>query len=87
MSRTSSPLTKRDGLDWPHNFIKETIALIERIEEWPRMYATIDGELRAGRLKGFPFLFVYQVSNDHVEILSVSHAMRDDAIWRERMSQ
>jgi toxin ParE1/3/4 len=77
--------TEHPGLG--QTFIEKTEALVERIGEWPRMYATIDGELRAARIKRFPYLFVYEVLDDRVQILCVSHAMRDDAVWRLRMTR
>jgi plasmid stabilization system protein ParE len=60
------------------------------IETHPRRYARVEfadvqGDVRRLLLRRFPYLVVYQVFDDEIVVLAVSHASRDQAYWTSRI--
>lgn len=61
-----------------------------KIEANPRRYpkvefAEVQGDVRRQLLGRFPYLVIYQVFDDEIIVLAVSHASRDTAFWTSRI--
>lgn len=66
-------------------FMKELDHAIEQIssnpDRWPiHLYGT-----RRYLLRRFPYLLVFRVKNDAVEVLACQHGRRRPGYWRDRM--
>jgi hypothetical protein len=50
----------------------------------PEMFGVVWQDVRAARLKKFPFMVYYVVFADRVEVLAVMHGARDASVWQAR---
>lgn len=48
-------------------------------------FARVEGDVRRLVLRRFPYLVVYQILDDQVLVLAVSHASRDQDFWKGRL--
>jgi plasmid stabilization system protein ParE len=60
-----------------------------QIERNPRLFARLEstrlrGEIRRARLPRFPYLVIYEVHTDFVQVLAVAHASRESDYWSSR---
>ncbi len=61
--------------------LNETLAGIGAM---PDMYGIIWRNVRAARLRQFPFVVYYRVHDDRVEVLAVLHGGRHASVWQAR---
>jgi plasmid stabilization system protein ParE len=60
-----------------------------QIEQHPRRFAKLEtipfeGEIRRFLLRKFPYLVIYEIHPDLVEVLAVAHASRMPDYWVDR---
>lgn len=61
--------------------IRDTIA---KIAEDPNRFARVGKLHRECGVDGFPFRIVFQVFDDHIRVIAISHASRRRFYWRRR---
>ncbi len=65
-------------------FIEELEIAIAAVAEAPDRWPSFDGEARRILLRRFPFLVIYRVLQDCIEVLAVAHGRRRPGYWRSR---
>lgn len=65
-------------------FAEELKAAVVSIAEDPKRLPTLGPERFFFLLKRFPYLMVYRVSDDRVQVLAVAHVSRRPGYWRNR---
>ncbi len=63
---------------------QEVDAALEQIANWPFSGRAYDATTRCLLLRTFPFLVLYRVTSDAIEILAVAHERRAPGFWRGR---
>src|SRR5436190_8682564 len=58
---------------------------IEKIRETPERWPSYVRGTRRYRLSRFPYLVVYRIGTDAVEIIAVQHGRRRPGYWKGRM--
>lgn len=61
--------------------VNATLALIEQS---PRRFRIVRGDLRQAVVPVFPFRIFYAVEEDRIYVTSVFHTSRDPAVWQGR---
>lgn len=56
------------------------------IKKSPERWAIYLFETRRYLLKHFPFVIVYRIATDRIEIVAIAHGKRKPGFWRKRMS-
>ena len=56
------------------------------IREFPERWATYVLGTRQYVLKRFPFVLVYRIAADRIEIVAVAHGRRRPGYWQERLA-
>jgi plasmid stabilization system protein ParE len=65
-------------------FIEELHRGVARIEESPQRWPNYLHGTRRYRLHRFPFLLVYRIMTDRIEVVACQHAHRRPGYWRGR---
>src|ERR1044071_8176796 len=65
-------------------FTREALATLHRIARYPYSYALIEGTVRRGRLKRFPYLIHYSLDMDGISVIAVTHERQADNVWMDR---
>jgi len=65
-----------DELDWA----------IERISQQPGTYPPFGAGTRRIRLPHFPYLVIFRVVEDSLEVIAVAHGRRRPGYWRQRLT-
>jgi len=65
-------------------FKEEIDKAIGRISESPKLWPPFGKSFRWAMTKRFPYILYFQVHDDNVEILAVSHSRRRSAYWKGR---
>jgi toxin ParE1/3/4 len=65
-------------------FMTTLEATLRRLEESPLQYQIVHGELRRAKLRRFPYLVIYNVSDEQVTVVACVHAGRDPRRWKQR---
>jgi toxin ParE2 len=68
-------------------FLLETLAVMERICQYPEGWHPLSPNTRRCRLRRFPYGIVYAMLDGGIVILAVAHLHRKPDYWRERLSQ
>lgn len=58
---------------------------LAQIGALPEMYGIVWRNVRAARLRQFPYVVYYRVYTDRVEILAVMHGSRRSSAWQSRV--
>jgi hypothetical protein len=63
-----------------------------QIEQHPRRFAKLEttqleGEIRRSLLRRFPYLVIYEVHPDIIDVLAVAHASRLPDYWADRRKE
>ena len=67
------------------SFVDEITSTIEEIAEFPNRYPIYKDDIRVKRTPIHPYSIFYQIRNDHVLILSISHDSREEGYWKGRL--
>lgn len=73
---------RRAGLG--SQFLNAVEQVLNRIVATPNRYGFVDGDIREGQLRRFPFAVYYRVLTDRIRILAVYHTSRDPSGWQSR---
>jgi plasmid stabilization system protein ParE len=65
-------------------FAAQVSATFDRVAEMPELFAVHWEDVRACRLRRFPYVVYYRALADRVEVLAVLHASRDSSAWQAR---
>jgi toxin ParE1/3/4 len=65
-------------------FGAELVRAIDRIENEPERWPPFLHGTRRYRLKRFPYLVVYRICPDRIEVLAIAHTSRRPGYWRRR---
>ncbi|WP_145435577.1 type II toxin-antitoxin system RelE/ParE family toxin [Lacipirellula limnantheis] len=73
------------GVTFADHFLRS----LAQIERNPRLFARLEstrlsGEIRRAKLPRFPYIVIYEVHADFVQILAVAHASREPDYWSRR---
>ena len=68
--------TERAGLG--EELLSELRQLLDRMAEHPTLYEEIKPGIRRAVLNRFPYLVIYRLMTDRIEIISVIHGSRHD---------
>ncbi len=66
---------------------KEMNRALEHLREFPLSAPPIDAVYRSYKLRCFPFLLVYRVTDTELVIVAVAHGSREMDYWRGRETQ
>lgn len=73
---------QKPGLNWA--FLAEVAAGLSRISDFPEMYGVIWQDVRAFRIRRFPYIVYYRIVGGAIEVQAILHASRDSAVWQSR---
>lgn len=65
-------------------FVDKVQEVLERIEETPFLYAVVWENVRAARVRKFPYIVYYVAKDERVEVIAVLHGSLDEPEWRKR---
>lgn len=68
-------------------FLLETLAVIERICQYPEGWHPLSPNTRRCRLRRFPYGIVHAMLDGEIVVIAVSHLHREPNYWRKRLSQ
>jgi plasmid stabilization system protein ParE len=68
------------------SFVNEITEAIEEIAEFPFRYAIYEEDIRVKRTHVHPYSIFFQIKNNEVLILSISHDSREEGYWKERVT-
>jgi plasmid stabilization system protein ParE len=66
-------------------FEEELRSGYRRIADQPKMYQSVEADVRAAPIRRFPFSIYYKILPEWIEILGVLHQARDPRKWRKRL--
>ena len=73
---------KRVGLG--QKFLDRMNARVAQIGFMPELFGVAWKNVRAVRIKKFPYVIYYRVFTDRVEVLAVMHGSREQSAWQSR---
>ena len=62
-------------------FLSAVSSVFDAIEQYPEMFARMDGEVRRALVSRFPYAVFYRVEANRVVVLAVLHTARDPRLW------
>ena len=65
-------------------FLDEIERAIALIEENPKIYPRVHGEIYRAVIRQFPFGIFYLLERETVVVVAIYHANRDPAAWKNR---
>lgn len=65
-------------------FVTRIEAAAARVLTNPLMPRCFDGECRKVKTDKFPYLIIYRVKNEELQILAIAHTSRRPGYWKER---
>jgi toxin ParE1/3/4 len=82
-------LAGRDWYEQQSDSLRDDFAakvedVLSRISVFPELYPALLRNVRAAKLRRFPYLIYYRVQGNYVEVLAVLHGSRDPRIWQGR---
>ena len=70
---------QRSGLG--EEFLAAVDATFNAIEQFPEMFARVQGEVRRSSVSRFPYAVFYRIEPKRLLILAVLHTARDPRLW------
>jgi|tagenome__1003787_1003787.scaffolds.fasta_scaffold20206031_2 toxin ParE1/3/4 len=74
------------SLDAARAFVHEIEQARVAIQESPESWAAYSHATRRYLLKHFPYVVVYRLSAERIEIVAIAHGRRKTAYWVERLT-
>jgi plasmid stabilization system protein ParE len=65
-------------------FLDEVGEGLQRIQQFPRLWPTYEGDYRRYLLKHFPYGLIYRIDPEQIFIMAVAHLHRRPGYWRSR---
>jgi toxin ParE1/3/4 len=56
----------------------------DRLRQTPELFGKVFKNLRATKVRRFPYLAVYRIDEDQITVLAVYHTSRDPRGWKRR---
>ena len=75
---------RRHGLG--AKFFEQVRRSFDQIRETPQRYPAVYLDVRKLRLKGLPYVVLYQSFEDEILVISVFHTSRNPDEWKSRLS-
>ena len=72
-----------DGLG--DRFVAHIQVVLARIQSNPFMVRCFDDECPKVKADKFPYLVIYQIEGEKIQIISVMHTSRDPGYWKSRI--
>jgi plasmid stabilization system protein ParE len=72
---------ERQRVGLGEQFLAEINASFDTIEEFPKIFAAVHGDVRRAIVARFPYAIFYRVEADRVVVLTVLHTARDPKVW------
>jgi len=66
------------------DFAEKVEEMLFRISLYPEFYPALLRNVRAAKLRRFPYLIYYRVQTNYIEVLAVLHGSRNPRIWQGR---
>ncbi len=66
-------------------FLAEFERAVERILQYPRAWTAVTPQFRQCRLSRFPFGVMYELLQDSIRIVAVTHVKREPGWWLRRL--
>ena len=66
-------------------FFEQVRRSFDQIRRTPQRFPAVYLDVRKLRLKGFPYVVLYQALEEEILVLSVFHTSRDPAEWKSRL--
>ena len=66
-------------------FLNRLNEVVARIGDMPEQYGRAWQQVRAVRIRRFPYVAYYQILDAHIEVLAVMHGSRDQSAWQSRV--
>ena len=67
------------------DFAAEVEAVLAEAARAPNRFPVVDGDVREGPVRGFPYCAYYRVRAGRVVVVGVYHQARDPSGWRGRV--
>ncbi|MBA3960797.1 MAG: type II toxin-antitoxin system RelE/ParE family toxin [Chthoniobacterales bacterium] len=68
-------------------FAEAMEVVVWRVQKNPETYRVIEGEIRQGRVRRFPYGVVFRIHGVDLEIIAVMHLHRRPGYWRSRIGR
>lgn len=66
------------------SFLEETYATIQRVLDYPEAWAKLSANTRRCLTNRFPYGVIYQIRNDSILVIAITHLNRKPGYWQER---
>ena len=66
-------------------FLVAVADVVEKIQEHPRQFGRVRGEVRAGLIQEFPYVVYFRLEETRIVVIAVLHGRRDPQVWMKRM--
>jgi plasmid stabilization system protein ParE len=66
-------------------FLAAYDARVHLIEQRPQSFPRAFGRVRKALIPRFPYLIIFEIDEDRIDVIAVFHAMRNPRRWRERV--
>jgi plasmid stabilization system protein ParE len=66
-------------------FVAAIDSCFRRIQAMPGIYAVVARGVRLARIQRFPYVVLYRLTDDTIEVLAVMHTSRDPQTWQSRI--
>lgn len=85
--RTAREWYERSSLASGVRFAECVAQSLDRISQFPRMYAIVWKNVRIAHIGQYPYNIYYLIHATHISVLAVLHAKRDASAWKPRISK
>jgi len=82
--RFAAQFYEREAQNLGRELVAEVRAVVARIAEWPESGSPDEYDVRRVVTARFPFLIVYQVFPEVIEIIAVMHQRQKPGYWQDR---
>ncbi len=70
--------------DLRDRFLKAWKATASRISANPELYRCFRRDLRKCRFEVFPYLLVFRIRDDEIQVVAIAHMSRKPSYWEDR---
>ncbi|ELS01037.1 plasmid stabilization system protein [Xenococcus sp. PCC 7305] len=74
----------QQNINLGQKFIDEVESAVYRLRDSPKLYPTIDGDIRRCLTHKFPYAILYTIESDFILILAVMHCKQKPNYWKSR---
>ncbi len=68
-----------------HEFLAEIKAAVARITDFPEAWQPLSKRTRRCLTRRFPYSLIYQIRNEEILIIAVSHLHQRPMYWKDRL--